>query len=110
MNSLDVLKAYRNLVLSKETLKDLALDSSENTQETIRLMQRRLQSLLSELAPPMRDILKRIPDIRTLMIVKHYYVLGWTERQIALELRLSVARINQLRTAFLNSLEQRQSA
>lgn len=110
MNSLDVLKTYRNLALSKETLKELAVDSSENTQETIRIMQRRLQSLLSELAPPMREILKNIQDIRTLMIVKHYYVLGWTERQIAFELHLSVARVNQLRKAFLSSLEQRRSA
>lgn len=59
---------------------------------------------LQRLAEPITRLLKEIADIRTYLVVQHYYVYGRTDEQIAQIMCISRTRANQLRTSYMKTL------
>lgn len=59
---------------------------------------------LQQLYLQLDKLLKEITDIRTYLIVQHYYVYGRTDEQIARIMSLSRTRANQIRTLYMKAL------
>ena len=49
------------------------------------------------------DLLREIRDFRTYIVIQQYYVLGWTDEQVARALAVSRVRVSQLRRQYLES-------
>lgn len=59
---------------------------------------------LAELAMPLAEVLSSLRTAKLFAVAQHYYVLGESDRAIAMQLRLSTSRINQLRNSLLREL------
>lgn len=64
----------------------------------------RKEEELQALAEPMERLLGEISDVRTYLIVQHYYVMGQTDEEIGMRYSMSRTRVNQVRRLFLKSL------
>lgn len=49
------------------------------------------------------ELLRGIRDFRTYIVIQQYYVLAWTDEQVARALAVSRARVSQLRRQYLES-------
>lgn len=49
------------------------------------------------------DLLRGIRDFRTYIVIQQYYVLAWTDEQVARALAVSRVRVSQLRRQYLES-------
>ncbi len=64
----------------------------------------RLESELHALAPQVSQLLLNIRDMRTYMVIQHYYVFAETDEQIGSFLALTSARVGQIRREYLRDL------
>lgn len=63
----------------------------------------RKEAELQELSVPLNKLLQEITDIRTYLVVQHYYVCGRTDEQIARIMSISRTRANQLRQLYMKA-------
>lgn len=72
--------------------------------EGIESMIERKRDELAELAVPVSDLMSRIGNARTYMVIQNYYLRAETDASIAREMRMSRCRINQIRNDYLAQL------
>lgn len=65
---------------------------------------RRKEEELRALVPLLEALLSEIGDVRTYLVVQHYYVLGQTDEEIGLHFAMSRTRVNQIRRKFVKGL------
>lgn len=64
----------------------------------------RKEDELRQLAVPVETLLRDITDIRTYLVVQHYYVCGRTDEQIARIMSISRTRANQIRQLYMKAV------
>lgn len=72
--------------------------------EGLEALAERKEAELQKLYVPLEKLLGEITDIRTYLIVQHYYVYGRTDEQIAQIMSLSRTRANQIRTLYMKAI------
>lgn len=63
----------------------------------------RKEEELRQLGVSVEKLLKEISDIRTYLVVQHYYVCGRTDEQIARIMSISRTRANQIRQLYMKA-------
>lgn len=61
----------------------------------------RKEDELRQLAAPMDKLLREITDVRTYMVIQHYYVHARTDEEIGRALSISRTRANQIRCNYM---------
>lgn len=74
-----------------------ALQAADGIEELIE----RKRTELADLAGPVGQLMFRIGNPRTFMVIQNYYLRGETDANIAREMRMSRCRVNQIRNDFL---------
>ncbi len=64
----------------------------------------RMETELHALAPQVSELLLDIRDVRTYMVIQHYYVFAETDEQIGLLLAITKSRVNQIRQEYLRAV------
>lgn len=64
----------------------------------------RKEAELEMLYAPLDKLLKEISDIRTYLVVQHYYVCGRTDEQVARIMSISRTRANQIRQIYMKAI------
>lgn len=64
----------------------------------------RKEAELKALSVPVGELLRNISEIRTYLIIQHYYVFGRTDEQIARIMCMSRSRVHQLRNIYLKEI------
>lgn len=72
--------------------------------EGLEALASRKEAELQELSAPMDKLLRDITDIRTYLVVQHYYVCGRTDEQIARIMSISRTRANQIRQLYMKTI------
>lgn len=65
---------------------------------------RRKEEELRVLSPLLEALLGEIGDVRTYLVVQHYYIMGQTDEEIGLRFSMSRTRVNQIRRKFVKGL------
>lgn len=74
-----------------------ALQAAEGIEEMID----RKRTELADLAVPVGALMSKIGNLRTYMVIQQYYLLASTDANIARDMSMSRARVNQIRNDYL---------
>lgn len=72
--------------------------------EGLEALASRKEAELQKLSAPVDRLLKDITDIRTYLVIQHYYVCGRTDEQIARIMSISRTRANQIRSLYMKAI------